>query len=367
MSAEVVIDARWLHSGIGAYTLNVVEGIHRRHNGLVVHALTRRKDEARIRSFCDKTTVVDVPIYTLREQWAVARAARGADLLHVPHYNAPLLHQGKLLVTIYDLIHITHPTFRGGLASRFCARPMLHLVSRKAVHIVTLSLYSKVQIIERLHADPSKVSVIYPGVGESFQSLDRTEAARSVAEALSVAGPYLLFVGNLKPHKNVDTLIRAFALLRARKILDHRLLLLGEDKKWKVQWVRESARLGVEKHVSFVPFVSDQLLPQVYAAADLFILPSFIEGFGLPVVEAMACGTPVVCARASSLPEVAGDAAEYFEASSAEGLAAAIKRILESADLQATLRRKGIERAHQFSWDECARRHAELYRQLLQA
>lgn len=367
MNAEVVIDARWLHSGIGAYTLNVVGGIHRHPNGLVVRVLTGQKDEARIRPLCDRTTIVDVPIYTLREQWAVARAARGAGLLHVPHYNVPLLYPGKLVVTIYDLIHITGPTFHRSLASHFYARPMLHLASRKACHIVTLSYYSQAKIIERLGADPSKISVIYPGVGANFRSEDRAEARRSVSDRLSLARPYLLFVGNLKPHKNVGTLIRAFTLLRARKRLDHQLVLIGDDKKWKLKLVQECERLGIEKYVLFVPNVSDQLLPQVYAAADLLILPSFLEGFGLPIVEAMAAGTLVVCSRAASLPEVAGDAAQYFDPSSVEDLAAAIERVLESADLQATLRRKGLERSRQFSWGECARRHVQLYRHLLQA
>jgi glycosyltransferase involved in cell wall biosynthesis len=112
--------------------------------------------------------------------------------------------------------------------------------------------------------------------------------------------------------------------------------------------------------------VAHAILPQVYAGADLMVMPSFIEGFGLPVLEAMACGTPVVCSRAASLPEVAGNAAEYFEPTSVEDLAEAIERVLNSPERQAALRQKGLERVKQFSWEECARRTLEVYRKVLQ-
>jgi len=124
--------------------------------------------------------------------------------------------------------------------------------------------------------------------------------------------------------------------------------------------------LTINEIVSFLAHLPDTLMPSVYAAADLLVLPSFVEGFGLTVLEAMACGTPVVCSHTASLPEVAGDAAEYFDPSSVEDLARAIERVLESRDLQTDLRRKGLERARQFSWDESARRHCDVYRSVLQ-
>ena len=331
-----------------------------------MRAIVQRKDVERVGSVSDEVTVVDVPIYTLREQIEIPWAARGADLLHVPHYNAPLLYMGKMVVSILDLTHLMDPTYRRSLAGWVYARPMLNLVSRKACHIITISKYSKAQIIEQLNVPPAKITAIYCGVSSYFHCLDQQEAFTRVSADLFVQRPYLLYVGNLKPHKNVASLLRAFALLRARKVLDKQLLIIGDDRRWKQGLQEECSRLGVQDRVSFIPHVSEKLLPQVYAGADLLVLPSFIEGFGLPVVEAMACGTPVVCSRAASLPEVAGEAAEFFEPSSVEDLASTIERVLQSTPLAAAMRRKGFERAAQFSWEECARRHCEVYREVLQ-
>lgn len=366
MSREVVIDARWLYySGVGTYILNLLSRARRWSGGLALRALARRKDAARLAPFCDAVTVVDVPIYTLREQVAVPWAARRADLLHVSHYNAPLLHPGRLVVTIYDLNHITHPAIRNNLGAWVYFRPMFHLVARKAVRIITLSLHIKAQIVERLHVPPAKVTVIPLGVDAQFRPLEPGQAAERVRAALGVSCPYLLYVGNLKPHKNVATLLRAFARLRKRRALEHRLVLLGDDRVWKERLLALCGRLGIGENVAFLPPVSDDLLPFVYGAAELVVQPSWVEGFGLPVVEAMACGTPVVSSRGGALPEVAGDAAEFFDPSSEEDLADAIERVLDSAELQASLRRKGLERAKRFSWEDSARRHWEIYRELL--
>jgi glycosyltransferase involved in cell wall biosynthesis len=366
MSKEVVVDARWLYGGIGTYIRNLLHHLRPHSDGLRVRALARRQDAARLASICDQVTIVDVPIYTIREQVEIPWAARGSDLLHIPHYNMPLLFRRKTVVTILDLIHITDSAFARSPASSLYARPMLKSSARRASHIVAISNYSKDQIIERLRVSPSKVTMIYCGVEERFRSVDVAEARAKVSAALSIRCPYLLYVGNLKPHKNVRTLIRAFGLLHARKAFEPRLVIVDDDRKQKEGLVRECVQLGINQAVSFVPQVSDELLPYVYASAELLVLPSYIEGFGLPVVEAMACGTPVVCSRAASLPEVAGDAAEFFDPSSPEELAATIERILKSAELRSSMRRRGLEQASRFTWSECARRHCEVYRQVLQ-
>jgi glycosyltransferase involved in cell wall biosynthesis len=130
--------------------------------------------------------------------------------------------------------------------------------------------------------------------------------------------------------------------------------------------VSECEKLGIEEHILFAPHVPYEDLPSVYGAADILVMPSFVEGFGLPVLEAMACGTPVVCSRAASLPEVAGDAAEYFDPTSVDDLAATLERVLESRELQERLRCKGLERVKLFSWRECARKTLDVYRSALQ-
>jgi len=311
--------------------------------------------------WCPRVTVVNTPIYTAREQWAIPWAAKGCDLLHVPHYNAPLLERSPLVITIHDVIHITDPDYRASIKSWAYARPVLRLAARKAEHIITVSEYSKAQIIERLGVPSSKVSTIYRCAESEFFPMDRDVAFQAVHAALEIHEPYLLYVGNLKRHKNVSTLLKAFALLRARRDIPQRLLILGDDARGKRELAQECARLGIGKRTDFVPYVSPELLPKVYAAADALVMPSRVEGFGLPVLEAMACGTPVICSRAASLPEVGGEAVQYFDPQSPEDLAGAVEQVLTSQELRDSMRAKGLKRAARFTWKESIEKHIRVY------
>jgi glycosyltransferase involved in cell wall biosynthesis len=366
MTKRVTIDARWLVGGIGTYTRNLLEEFPLHDNGFTIQAIVRTKDSEEVRRFCSLVTVIDQPIYTFREQILIARASRDCDLLHVPHFNAPLLHRGPLIVSIMDVIHLSSSAYRHNLSTFFYARPMLNVVARKADHIVTVSCHSKNEIMQALGIPESKITVIPCGVSEEFSPHSACVASEDVAKILGIQSPFLLYVGNLKPHKNVATLLRAFAQLRKNNKLYHSLLIVGDDARWRQSVVDECSRLGVRDYTIFVPHVSRSLLPRVYAAADLLVMPSRAEGFGLPVLEAMACGTPVIASRTASLPEVAGDAALYFDPASPEELAVQIERILRSTELQGFLRNKGLQRARQFTWRQAARQHIELYNRLLE-
>src|SRR6267154_336568 len=231
MRAKVMIDARWLAGGIGTYTKQLLAGICQSSDGFEVQAIARQRDATLVAQWCPRVKVVNMRTYTLREQLAIPWAAKGCDLLHVPHYNAPLLHRGLLLVSVLDLIHITDPVYSRSARSWVYARPMLNLVARKAEHIVTLSEYSKAKIIEHLGVAPSKVTAIYCGVNGQFRCVDRKKAYVAVSDALAIHDPYLLFVGSLKPHKNIFTLLHAFALLRKRHDIRQRLLIVGDDAR----------------------------------------------------------------------------------------------------------------------------------------
>jgi glycosyltransferase involved in cell wall biosynthesis len=365
MAKNVTIDARWLIGGIGTYTRNLLQEFGRYSNGFDIQAIVRKRDSASVREFCDDVAIVDVPIYTVLEQWMVARASRRCDLLHVPHFNAPLLHRGPLVVSIMDLIYLKSPAYRHNWRTVLYARPMLNAVARKADHIVTVSDFSKDQIVSTLGIPPSKVTVIPCGVGKEFTATISRSKFHQAAPVLGLQPPFVLYVGNLKPHKNVKTLLHAFAWLRESRKLPHSLLIVGDDLRWKSQIVEQCAKLGIRDSTVFAPEVPQSLLPEIYAAADLLVMPSALEGFGLPVLEAMACGTPVIASRAGSLPEVAGAAALYFEPMIVEDLAAQMERVLESPSLRRSMRDLGIQRAKQFSWEKAARRHIELYGDLL--
>ena len=368
MERVVAIDARMTgYSGIGTYLQSLLENYARTESDFLFRLASPRQEFVCQFGSARFTWVrTDAPIYSLREQWQIPRAAEGSDLLHSPHYNIPCFYRGKLLVTIHDLTHITDRTFRRSLPALVYAHPMLAAASRKADHIVAVSEFTKQQIVDRLGVRPEKITAIHHGISSHFRAYDHEEAFRAASSALQLRRPYLLYVGALKPHKNLSTLIRAFALLYGRRKVEL-LLIVGDDSKWKKGLVSLCSQLRIADRVAFVRPVSYELLPKVYAGADLLVLPSFIEGFGLPVLEAMACGTPVICSRAASLPEVAGDAAEFFEPSGVDDLAEAIERVLDSPARQSVLRQKGLKRAGQFSWQECARRHLEVYRKVLES
>jgi glycosyltransferase involved in cell wall biosynthesis len=197
--------------------------------------------------------------------------------------------------------------------------------------------------------------VVYPGYDQTiFQPVRDEGVIEAVKARYGIAGDYALFVGTLQPRKNLIRLIEAFSNFRF-PISDFRLVIAGK-KGWLYQeifrWVEE---LGLEKKVVFTGYVPEGDLPVLLSGARLFVFPSLYEGFGLPVLEAMACGTPVVCSNASSLPEVAGDAAVLVDPQDVEGLAAAMERVLGDEELRAELIVRGFEQARKFSWERCAR------------
>ena len=218
--SRLIIDARWLYTGMGAYTLQLVRGLHE-FGGLPATLITLPEHRATLAPFGYDIVLSNARLYSLREQIDVAPAARDYEVLHVPHYNAPVLRRKTLLVTIHDLTHLLDETMGRSLKSRLYARPMLQRVAKRADHIFTVSEYSKDRIVEHLGADPGKVTVTYNGVPPHIYPEPRDESRARTNQAFGFSGNYLLFVGNLKPHKNVAGLLKAFAILRQRGQLDH--------------------------------------------------------------------------------------------------------------------------------------------------
>jgi glycosyltransferase involved in cell wall biosynthesis len=366
VNCRITIDARHLHSGISRHVVSMVRRLVDQDLPGDLLLVTRKQFlESHLMDIGSlETRVIEAPLHSLRAQVLLPFLAADCDLLHATHYAAPLFHPRRMLVSIYDLVPLS-PSFLPNRAAWLYSQMMHRAVAKRATHITTLSDYSKGQIVEMLHVPASRVTTIYCGVSPAFLPQDREVSLREVARHLGVQGPYLLYVGNLKPHKNVAQLIRAFALLRERRFWPDQLLLIGEDAKWKPRLEELCVELGVRDRVIFASHISDEWLAHAYGAAEVSVQPSFLEGFGLPVVEAMACGCPVVCADAASLPEVAGDAAEFFDPHQVESLVEAVEKVAGSSELRGDLVRKGFQRAKRFTWSECARQHSELYRKLL--
>jgi glycosyltransferase involved in cell wall biosynthesis len=357
---EVVVDGRWLNTGIGTYTFNVIKSL-KKCGPISLRILTLAQHREVLRPFCDRLDIVDAGMYSLAEQIKVPIAAAGAPLLHVMHYNVPLLHRGKLVVTIHDVTHLVDHSFRRTAKTRLYGRPMLRFASSRADHIITVSEYSKKNIVERLGVSAEKVSVIHCGVDGEFMPQDPLTSTHTMNNLLNFTGPYILYVGNLKPHKNVEGLLRAFKLLVSTEKIEQKLLIVGEDAQGKPRILQMCRELGLANHVVFALRVAQSLMSTLYSGADITVVPSFEEGFGLPVLESMACGTAVAGSAAASIPEVGGKAVEYFDPRDVSSIGAALQRLLSSSTRRHELIRLGLQRARQFRWEDSAREHLRVY------
>jgi alpha-1,3-rhamnosyl/mannosyltransferase len=285
------------------------------------------------------------------DQALLPRALREtkATVFFSPYYKAPLAAPCPTVVTIHDLIPVTFPAYTRGWRQGFAIafRLWATLLGRRATAVVTDSEYSKREVADRLGIPAARIHVMPIGVGREFHPDHQPEDIRSTVARYGIGGPYLLAVGNFLPHKNLSRLVEAHALLPTSERARMALVLAGSPAGHGPAHTpdrRTFARDGV-----IMPgFIAPEDLPRLYAGAPALVCASLAEGFGLPVVEAMACGTPVACARAGALPEVAGDAALYFDPTSAADMAAALRRITADETLRGTLRAHGLSRARDF-------------------
>lgn len=303
-----------------------------------------------------------VPASRARRLLGFGRALRRdrADLFHCQYLAPPLL-PCPCVLTLHDILHETHPQFYPGGLRRLMAL-LYPRSARSAAAVITGSEFSKREIMARYRVPGERIHVTPYAADQSFGPIP-PERARQAAAAYGVHGPYILFVGRIEPRKNIAGLVEAFSLLAADGAVRHTLVVAGMmDDLFKEFHARTTARFG--GRVRFIGKVEPGDLPVLYAGADLFAYPSFAEGFGLPPLEAMACGTPVVAAGTTSIPEVTGDAALLVDPSDTAGLAQAMRRVLDDRELSRALRAAGLERSRMFSWERTARQTLAVYEQV---
>jgi glycosyltransferase involved in cell wall biosynthesis len=234
-------------------------------------------------------------------------------------------------------------------------------VLKKATKIVTISENSKRDLLSFFPLPPAKVEVIYLAADPSFHPVDDQRLLEKVREKYGIRGPFILNVNVLEPRKNIQSLLSAYALLKKSKMCPHRLVIAG-GKGWGYQKLFEQAtHLRLENDVLFIGHVPDEDLNVLYNLADVFVFPTLYEGFGLPVLEAMACGCPVVASRRASLPEVVGDAGILFDPLDIKGLASLLDHVLSCRAVREELRGKSLQRARMFSWEKAATQTKELF------
>ncbi len=304
------------------------------------------------------------PFVRLGFELAVKVRQDRPDLLHV-QYTAPLGCPTPVVVSVHDVSFLEHPEY----FTRDRAWQLQWTVRRtvnRAAKILTGTEFSRKSIL-RVYGDldEDKVVAVPNAAASEFRPISREAAAAAVRERFLIGAPFLLSVGDLQPRKNHIGLIRAFSrLVSSYPQLKHNLVLAGKPT-WFADRVREAARdSGVASRIQFFGFVSDDDLLQLYNACDLMVFPSFYEGFGLPALEAMACGRAVACANTTALPEVVDSAAILFDPYRVDEIARALADLLLDAELRARMERLGLQRAAHFSWQKTAEKTLEVFREV---
>jgi len=297
----------------------------------------------------------------------------GVDLLHALAFVTPLLSPCPSVVTIYDLSFLLYPeSFERSKC--FYLSLFTRLSARRARRIIAISQSTKRDVVRLLGVSPEKVEVVYCGIDEAFhplaplppQSWGERGAVAAFRSKRGLPERFILFVGTIEPRKNVARLIEAFASLRTCELANLKLVI-GGAKGWFYEDIfARVEELGLDSEVMFPGYIPVSELPLWYNAAELFVYPSLYEGFGLPPLEAMACGTPVVVANTSSLPEVVGQAGLTVDPLDVEGLAEAMRRALSDAGLRQEMRERGLQRARDFSWTKTAQETVQVYRRMME-
>lgn len=285
------------------------------------------------------------------------------NLLHV-QYTAPLRCPVPIVVSIHDVSFLHRPEyFHWPRAAQL--RWSVGRTVKRAAKIIAPSEFSRKSIEAAYNLPEGKVEAVPIAMSSLFRPMPRENAAAQVAKRLGIRGPYVLTVGDLQPRKNQIGLIRAFEqVVLANPQLTHRLVIVGQET-WFSEKISAAARASqVADRIDFTGFVSDDDLLLLYNGCDLMAFPSFYEGFGLPVLEAMACGRAVVCSNTTAVPEVANAAALLFDPESADDMARAMRDILLDAELRLRMERLGLHRASLFTWERTARRTLEIYREV---
>jgi glycosyltransferase involved in cell wall biosynthesis len=282
------------------------------------------------------------------------------SLLHV-QYTAPLSCSAPIVVTVHDVSFLEHPEYFTAFRAMQLRLTVWRTV-KAARCILTPSEFSKQKILDAYKLPDDKVAVLPYGVSSVFHPVARETAQRSMRTSLPRA-PFILTVSDLQPRKNHLGLIQAFEeLIRAHPQLPHHLLVVGKEETWYAPTVHAAAKKSqVADRIHFTGFVDDDELRRLYGACDLFVYPSFYEGFGLPILEAMACGRAVACSNTSAMPEVADSAALLFDPGSQRDLVAAMRDLLLNPELRQRMERLGVQRAAMFSWTSSAAKTLDLY------
>jgi len=354
--------------GIGVYVYNLIKNLNiidKENKYYLIHYMRTDLDIYK----SNKEIVIHRPKIPLKSAiWRYGILPRklrnqGIDLIHDPYEIGPLSFDipFKKIITIHDVTPLLFPKLYGLIGI------MLHkILYKKTVRnvdkIITCSTFSKKDIIKYLKVSQEKIKVIYNAADEKFKPLKQKEIIE-VRQKYNLGAQFILYVGLLHPRKNIPSLIKAYHKLK-KEGMGNKLVIAGKRSGKYKEIFKTVERLNLQKNVIFTGYVPDEDLPALYNAADLFVYPSLYEGFGLPPLEAMACGTPVITSNTSSLPEVVGNAGIMIDPYDVDGLAKAMYKVLRNDRLRDDMIKKGLKRAKMFSWEKAAKETLDVYEEI---
>lgn len=377
---RIGIDARFygpIGKGLGRYTQEIVDNAIRldQENEYVIFLRAENFSDFKIENPRVKKVLADVRWYSLAEQFLMPFYfwREHLDLIHFPHFNVPIFCLTKFVVTIHDLILISYPTKRATTLGpilykikNWGYRLAIWVALKRARKIITVSEFTKKSIIEIFKVKAEKIIVTYEGVSEKLRKPEKQFGDdKEVLLGYNIHKPYLLYVGNAYPHKNLEGLFKVFINIR-QEFSDLQLVLVGKEDYFYLRLkllVKDLKLNNSGEAVLSAGYVPDSQLNSFYQNALAYVFPSFYEGFGLPPLEAMAHGLPVVSSDKASMPEILGDAALYFDPDDSEDMCQKIKQIIVDENLRNNLRQLGYEQIKKYSWEECVLKTLEIYKE----
>ena len=366
---KIGIDARLYgleHAGLGRYVTELVHNILKTDNENTYVLFINKKHSTNFKNGKRlKVVTVDIPIYGFWEQIILPFifAREKLDLLHIPHFNAPIFYPLKMVLTIHDLIK--HESKGPKTTTR---QPWLYFIKRvgylflakiisfRAVHIFVPSEYVKQDIVNKLKTNPDKISVTYEAVSGSIKKVNLTQSQKTyLLKKYQLQQPFVVHTGSTYPHKNVESLIDAVILHNQNKEVDLQLVLIGSRPVFWERMKQTISQKKAQKWVKMLGFLPDEEVSKIYSLALALVHPSKMEGFGLPGLEALNVGLPVVSSNATCLPEIYGDAAYYFDPNSIQEIVSSLEKIISDSEFRKKQISKGLEQVKKYSWLKTAK------------
>ena len=370
--AKIGIDARMYgkgQSGLGTYIKNICDHVLKLDNKNEYSLFLRESEFSQYKAANNIRKIkVTAKWYSYPEQTTFLFELNKykLDLMHFPHFNAPILYNRPRIHTIHDIT----PKFFPGHKLKSSWRKKGYQLTintslKKSEKIITISNNTKNDLIKHFQVPADKIEVIYLGIEAQFKVIENYAKIKELKAKYGITKPYIFFISAWRNHKNFQGLIKAFAVLKEKYKLDYQLVLGGQEDPNYPDIKKEIDNCPVKQDIIIPGFISNQELPLFYNAAELYVIPSLYEGFGITGLEAMSCGTPVVSSNKTSLPEIMGQAAEYFDPNDTQEIASNINQVLINQALKQQLITKGFEQIKKYSWTKCAQKTLDIYNKIL--